>query len=112
MVINVPADAHSFRSVNLKTQLFVDITNTVSIVKGFKSRNRQIIAANLLHSPHLLAQRLGSVERENLFVTSMQEIMCESTAETLIQLRLKLEIARTRRSPYIFRTTGKMASSF
>ena len=37
----------------------------------------------------------------------MQEIMCESTAETLIQLRLKLEIARTRRSPYIFRTTGK-----
>ena len=98
---------HPVDTETLQTSLLVDIANTVSIVKGFKSGNCQIVAPDLFHGSHLFTQRLRSVERENLFITSIQEIMRESTTETLIELWFKFETTRTRRSTYIFRTTGK-----
>jgi len=98
---------HPVDAETLQTALFIDIANTVSIVKGFKSGNCQIVAPGLLHGSHLFAQRFRSVEREYLFITSVQEIMRKPTTETLVELWFKFETARTRRSTYIFRTTGK-----
>ena len=98
---------HPVDAETLQMSLLIKKTDTVSVVERLYACHREISPALFLQSAHLLSQRFGRIERSDLPSPSLQEIMGETAAETLVQLWLEIETAGARRSTGIFLATGK-----
>ena len=98
---------HPVDTETLQTSLLIQEADTVSVVERLYACHREIAPALFLQSAHLLSQRFGRIERSDLPSPSLQEIMGETAAETLVQLWLEIDTAGARRSTGIFLATGK-----
>ena len=98
---------HPIDTETLQTALFIEKADTVSVMERFHSGNGKVVAALLFHRTHLLAQGLRRIERGDFPVATLQEVMGEAAAETLVQLGREVETASTRRSTYVLLATGE-----
>ena len=98
---------HPIDTETLQTALFIEKADTVSVMERFHSGNGKVIAALLFHRTHLLAQGLRRIERGDFPVATLQEVMGEATAETLVQPGREVETASPRRSTYVLLATGE-----